>query len=124
MSKEGYESSSSSEGEEEFGLSPYVFEPERTPAEVENLLKELELKQNSPQDDFPPRNRRIGNIGWCLCSKTCDAMITETESLCCKEGGVVVIATAQLHSTKPELRFWAGSDPARGVSEIRDGEDL
>ena len=32
--------------------------------------------------------------------------------------------TAQLHSTKPELRFCAGSNPARGVSEIRDGEDL
>ena len=36
----------------------------------------------------------------------------------------VVITTAQLHSTKPELRFCAGSNPARGVSEIRDGEDL
>ena len=38
--------------------------------------------------------------------------------------GVVVITTAQLHSTKPELRFCADSNPARGVSEIRDGEDL
>ena len=38
--------------------------------------------------------------------------------------GVVVIITAQLHSTKPELRFCAGSNPAHGVSEIRDGEDL
>ena len=38
--------------------------------------------------------------------------------------GVVVITTAQLHSTKPELRFCTGSNPARGVSEIRDGEDL
>ena len=37
--------------------------------------------------------------------------------------GVVVITTAQLHSTKPELRFCAGSNPARGVSEIPDGED-
>ena len=37
---------------------------------------------------------------------------------------VVVITTAQLHSTNPELRFCAGSNPARGVSEIRDGEDL
>ena len=37
--------------------------------------------------------------------------------------GVVVIITAQLHSTKPELRFCAGSNSARGVSEIRDGED-
>ena len=38
--------------------------------------------------------------------------------------GVVVLTTAQLHSTKPELRFCAGSNPARGVSEIRDGEDF
>ena len=37
---------------------------------------------------------------------------------------VVVITTAQLHSTKSEPRFCAGSNPARGVSEIRDGEDL
>ena len=37
---------------------------------------------------------------------------------------VVVITTAQLHSNKPELRFCAGSNPARGVSEIRDREDL
>ena len=38
--------------------------------------------------------------------------------------GAVVITTAQLHSTEPELKFCAGSNPARGVSEIRDGEDL
>ena len=38
--------------------------------------------------------------------------------------GVVVINTAQLHSTKPELGFFAGSNPACGVSEIRDGENL
>ena len=44
------------------------------------------------------------------------------QSLGCR--GVVVITTAQLHSTKPELRFCAGSDPARSVSEICDGEDL
>ena len=37
---------------------------------------------------------------------------------------VVVITTAQLHSTKTELRSCAGSNPARGVSEIRDGGDL
>ena len=38
--------------------------------------------------------------------------------------GVVVITTAQLHATKSELRFCAGSNPAHSVSEIRDGEDL
>ena len=36
----------------------------------------------------------------------------------------MVIAAGQLHSTKAELRFCAGSNPARGVSQIRDGEDL
>ena len=40
------------------------------------------------------------------------------------EHGVVVMTTAKLHSSKPELRFCAGSNPARDVSEIRDGEDL
>ena len=40
---------------------------------------------------------------------------------CC---GVVVITTAQLHSTKPELRFCASSSSANGVSEIHNGEDL
>ena len=38
--------------------------------------------------------------------------------------GVVVITTAQLHSTKPELRFYGVSNTAHGVSEIRDSEDL
>ena len=35
--------------------------------------------------------------------------------------GVVAITTAQLHSSKPEHDFCASSNPARGVSEIRDG---
>ena len=38
--------------------------------------------------------------------------------------GYHYITIAQLHLTKPESRFCAGSNPARGVSEIRDGEDL
>ena len=38
--------------------------------------------------------------------------------------GVVVITTAQLDSTKPELRFCTGSNPACGTLEIRDSEDL
>ena len=38
--------------------------------------------------------------------------------------GVVVITTAQFHSTKPEIMFCAGSNPSCGVLEIRGGEDL
>ena len=37
--------------------------------------------------------------------------------------GAVVITTAQLHSTKPELRFCAGSNPACDMSAICDVED-
>ena len=39
-------------------------------------------------------------------------------------GGVVGIITVQLHSTMPELSLCAGSNPARNVSKIGDGEDL
>ena len=39
-------------------------------------------------------------------------------------GSVVVITTAKLHSTKPELRFCAGSNPTPSMSQIHDGEDL
>ena len=37
---------------------------------------------------------------------------------------VLVTATAQLNSTILELRFCAGSNPARGMSETCDGEDI
>ena len=38
--------------------------------------------------------------------------------------GVVVITPAQLHSTKPELRFCAGSNPPHDMSEICNGVGL
>ena len=44
------------------------------------------------------------------------------QNLWCR--GVVVITTAQLHSTKTGLGFCAGSNPGRGVFEIHDGWDL
>ena len=36
----------------------------------------------------------------------------------------MVITIAQCHSLKPELRFCAGSNPAGGISETWDGENL
>ena len=33
------------------------------------------------------------------------------------------ITTAHLHSTKPKLRFCAGSNPTSGVSEVCDDEN-
>ena len=53
-----------------------------------------------------------------------DELIERTSSMLDEKESKMVITTAQLHSTKPELRFCAGSNPARGVLEIRDGEDL
>ena len=38
--------------------------------------------------------------------------------------GAVVVAPAQLHSTKSELGFCAGSNLACSMSEIYNGEDL
>ena len=38
--------------------------------------------------------------------------------------GVVVITTAQPHSTKPEIRFCVGSNPVPDISETGNDEDL
>ena len=43
---------------------------------------------------------------------------------CFLERGVVAITNAQLHPTKLEIKFCAGSNPARRASGIYDGEDL
>ena len=55
-------------------------------------------------------------------------VVSQTKHSCMinhrQRSGVVVITISQLHSSKPELRFRAGSNSARGVLEIRDGEDL
>ena len=60
-----------------------------------------------------------------ICSRSVlFAIISTQKKLDQWRRGVVVITTAQLHSTKLELRLCAGSYPAHGVSEIRDGEDL
>ena len=37
---------------------------------------------------------------------------------------MLVISSAQLYSTKAELRFCAGSNHDRGVSDIRNDEDF
>ena len=36
----------------------------------------------------------------------------------------MVITTEQFHSPIPEHRFYTGSNPAQGMSQIPDGEDL
>ena len=56
-----------------------------------------------------------------LCTTLC---VIELDSVWIFPGSILVASTAQLHSSKPELKFSAGSNLACGVSEIRDGEDL
>ena len=46
-----------------------------------------------------------------------DALLKDAIVYCCVLF-VLVITTAQLHSTRPELRFCAGSNPACGVSAV------
>ena len=69
------------------------------------------------------QNRKIN--AWLGVENACGYVFLSRKTCCVihlsKE---MVITTAQLHSTKPELRFCAGSNPARGVSEICDCEDL
>ena len=72
---------------------------------LQNILTERTMGHNYSLD--------TGNQ-WCYVNENCSE----------HHRGVVVITTTQLHSTKPELKFCAGSYPVRGVSEISDGEDL
>ena len=46
-----------------------------------------------------------------------------TSNLSHEDDGVVDYTTAQIYSTKSELKFYAGSNPAHGVSKICDGEN-
>ena len=85
-----------------------------------NLPADNELNISTPYTVFSPIN------GHGCCKKNCRLIVGVRllESFGKWRRGVAVITTAQLHSKKPELRFCTGSNPARGVSEIRDGEDL
>ena len=53
---------------------------------------------------------------------SCDTQyhICHTHKICC----VMVITTAQLHSSKPKIRFCAGLNPARSMSEIGNSDYL
>ena len=53
-------------------------------------------------------------------SATIKRLFSSANSWLC---GVVVISTARLQPTKHEFRLCTGSNPARSVSEIYDGED-
>ena len=56
------------------------------------------------------------------CKVLCFTLSQLAKPWCC---GFVVIATAQLYLTKPQLRFHTGSNPARSKSQVFyfDGKD-
>ena len=58
-----------------------------------------------------------------LVSTTSYAKHTINNGLITWRHDVVVITAAQLHSTKPKLRFYAGQSSAGDVLEIHDGKD-
>ena len=88
----------------------------------DKFMPEMHLRQSqfvySACGPFTRQKERIKNF-----KRTGDTCLLYTIELDWHRG-VVVITAAKLHSTKPELRFCASSNPARGVSEIRDGEDF
>ena len=87
----------------------------------------IQYKKTNLTPDGTSRSK-VGEIGGCLVhienNSSFEITVNGKRHKERTRRGVVVIATAQLHSTKLELRFCAGSNPARGVSEIRDGKDL
>ena len=76
-------------------------------------LEEKRIKEGINYETFESKFKNLGN-------KQPTYPTNWQKALC----GVVVITTAQLHSTKPELMFCMGSNPACGMSEIHNGEDL
>ena len=80
--------------------------------EWENMVR---LKFFCLNPDFERFSSTISRFKCGLCGKTLIALWRR---------GVVAITTAQLNLTKPELRFCTGSNPAGGVSEICDDENL
>ena len=73
----GYSSDEESElFEKPPGLVPFSYEPKRS--RTTGSERDIDNKEES----------RIGRLDWCSCGN-CKMMSTESESLCCRETGVV-----------------------------------
>ena len=70
------------------------------------------------------RSENISEIFWMSTVSSVYALCPWGKTCPLWSSGEVVIIIEQFQSTKPEPRFWAGSNPVRGVLEIRDGEDV
>ena len=76
-------SESSSENEQEVGLTPYMFEPKRTREQLQQYMKTKNEEEQQGEEEI--KQPRVGHNTWCLCQKNCKEMTTETESLCCRD---------------------------------------
>ena len=65
-----------------YGIEPNLFEPEyNTDEERINYSSD---SNDSSETDSDNEESRIGKTDWCQCTH-CQAMTTQTESVCCKE---------------------------------------
>ena len=62
------------------GLSPFMFEPERSEEEAQVLMVKLNTETHIEEQ----QESRTGHTNWCSCEK-CKAMLTDEESLCCRD---------------------------------------
>ena len=90
----------------------------------DDVTKENVKEHNANSPQIPDHPYRILIIGDSISGKTSSLFNLLSYQPDIDKIYVVVITAAQLHSTKPEIRFCTGSSPARGVSEIHNGEDL
>ena len=66
---------------------------------------------------------RRGKFNFCFSRvfASISKIFTLAEALSTRRRGLMVVTAAQLHSAESELRLFAGSGPARGVSGICGG---
>ena len=64
-------------------VKPFQFEPERNVSEEDNTEDVTQISSTN-EDDRRVEEARVGQNRWCLCGN-CLPMLTERESLYCKE---------------------------------------
>ncbi len=84
-------------------VQPFQFEPERE-ISVEENIEDVKYKINQNEEDCRDYEARLGQNGWCLCGY-CLPMLTEKESVCCKELQFFAVAV-QVKLMDPTLDEW------------------
>lgn len=65
-------------------VQPFQFQPVRTGIVVNSLATENTAHENEHEVLQRGEEARVGLHGWCRCNN-CQPMMTERESVCCKE---------------------------------------